>query len=151
MNRISFASRLEKKAVSISSTFFLITSTGSFSSHEANDILFIDSSHMIRPQGDVLFEFLEILPVLKPGVLVHIHDIFSPRDYPKEWVVDKHCMWNEQYLLEAFLSFNSQFRILGAVNFLKHNHGKALESKCPNSAKLPDDEPGSFWIIRNKT
>ena len=120
-----------------------------FSSLEANDILFIDSSHMIRPQGDVLFEFLEILPVLEPGVLVHIHDIFTPRDYPKEWVVDKHCMWNEQYLLEAFLSFNSRFRILGAVNFLKHNYKKALEAKCPNSAKMPDDEPGSFWIIRN--
>ena len=120
-----------------------------FSSLEANDILFIDSSHMIRPQGDVLFEFLEILPVLKPGVLVHIHDIFTPRDYPREWVVDKHCMWNEQYLLEAFLTFNTQFRILGAVNFLKHNHKNALEAKCPNSAKMPDDEPGSFWIIRN--
>ncbi|MBC7829368.1 MAG: class I SAM-dependent methyltransferase [Chitinophagaceae bacterium] len=122
---------------------------GFFSTLEANDILFIDSSHMIRPQGDVLFEFLEILPVLKQGVLVHIHDIFTPRDYPKEWVIDKHCLWNEQYLLEAFLSFNQQFRILGAVNFLKHNHPKELGAKCPNTAKIPDDEPGSFWMIRN--
>ncbi|MGZ5134099.1 MAG: class I SAM-dependent methyltransferase [Flavitalea sp.] len=120
-----------------------------FSTLETNDILFIDSSHMIRPQGDVLFEFLEILPVLKPGVLVHIHDIFSPRDYPKEWIVDKHCMWNEQYLLEAFLSFNNEFRILGAVNFLKHNYPQELGAKCPNTAKVPDDEPGSFWMIRN--
>ena len=120
-----------------------------FENLQANDILFIDSSHMIRPQGDVLFEFLEILPVLKPGVLVHIHDIFTPRDYPSEWIVDKHCMWNEQYLLEAFLSFNKEFRVLGAVNFLKHNHRKELEAKCPNTAKMPDDEPGSFWLIRN--
>lgn len=132
---------IRKKVEDIDVAFFL--------SLEANDILFIDSSHMIRPQGDVLFEFLEILPSLKPGVLVHIHDIFTPRDYPKEWIVDKHCMWNEQYLLEAFLCFNSQFRVLGAVNFLKHNHRKALEAKCPNTAKMPDDEPGSFWIIRN--
>jgi hypothetical protein len=51
-----------------------------FSQLEANDILFIDSSHVLRPQGDVLFEFLEILPVLKPGVIVHIHDIFTPQD-----------------------------------------------------------------------
>ena len=120
-----------------------------FTQLEANDILFIDSSHMIRPQGDVLFEFLEILPVLKPGVLIHIHDVFSPRDYPKEWIVDKHCMWNEQYLLEAFLSFNSSFRIIGSVNLLKHNYQQQLEAKCPNSAKIPDDEPGSFWIVRN--
>ena len=120
-----------------------------FSALEANDILFIDSSHIIRPQGDVLFEFLEILPVLKPGVLVHIHDIFSPRDYPKEWIVDRHCMWNEQYLLEAFLSFNSEFRVLGAVNFLKHSYPQELGTKCPNTAKFLDDEPGSFWMIRN--
>ncbi|MBK9737009.1 MAG: class I SAM-dependent methyltransferase [Saprospiraceae bacterium] len=53
-----------------------------FEKLEANDILFIDSSHIIRPQGDVLFEYLEILPILKSGVLVHIHDIFTPEDYP---------------------------------------------------------------------
>ncbi|HUH33985.1 MAG TPA: class I SAM-dependent methyltransferase, partial [Daejeonella sp.] len=51
-----------------------------FEELRSNDILFIDSSHVIRPQGDVLFEFLEILPVLKSGVLVHIHDIFTPKD-----------------------------------------------------------------------
>ena len=71
---------------------------------EENDILFIDSSHMIRPQGDVLCEYLEILPTLRPGVLVHIHDIFTPRDYPDEWLIDEVKLWNEQYLLEAFLS-----------------------------------------------
>lgn len=120
-----------------------------FSTLEANDILFIDSSHIIRPQGDVLFEILEILPVLQSGVLVHIHDIFTPRDYPQEWIVDKHCLWNEQYLLEAFLSFNQQFRILGAVNFLKHNYQEELAVKCPNTAIMPEDEPGSFWMMRN--
>jgi len=120
-----------------------------FSQLEPNDILFIDSSHMIRPQGDVLFEFLQILPVLKPGVLVHVHDVFSPRDYLKEWIIDIHCMWNEQYLLEAFLSCNNQFRILGAVNFLKHEYPEVLEKKCPNTGKIPDDQPGSFWMIKN--
>jgi hypothetical protein len=120
-----------------------------FSSLQAGDILFIDSSHMIRPQGDVLFEFLEILPMLNPGVLVHVHDVFSPRDYLKEWIVDQHCQWNEQYLLEAFLSFNSQFRIIGAVNLLKKDHRRELEEKCPTTAARPADEPGSFWMIRN--
>ncbi len=120
-----------------------------FGQLEAGDILFIDSSHMIRPQGDVLFEFLDILPVLKPGVLVHVHDVFSPRDYHREWIYNEHCLWNEQYLLEAFLSFNSQFRIIGAVNLLKKEHKGALEEKCPVTAKFADDEPGSFWMIRN--
>jgi predicted O-methyltransferase YrrM len=114
-----------------------------------NDILFIDSSHMIRPQGDVLFEFLQILPIIKPGVLVHVHDVFTPRDYLKEWIVDIHCQWNEQYLLEAFLSCNSQFRILGAVNLLKRNYPEAVGKKCPMTAKIPNDQPGSFWMVRN--
>src|SRR5262249_33961193 len=61
-----------------------------------NDLLFIDSSHVIRPQGDVLFEYLEVLPSLAPGVIVHIHDIFTPRDYPDRWLVDEVRFWNEQ-------------------------------------------------------
>jgi predicted O-methyltransferase YrrM len=120
-----------------------------FSSLQAGDILFIDSSHIIRPQGDVLFEYLEILPTLNPGVLVHVHDVFSPRDYLKEWIVNQHCQWNEQYLLEAFLSFNSQFRIIGAVNLLKKDYRQALEESCPMTATRPEDEPGSFWMVRN--
>jgi predicted O-methyltransferase YrrM len=120
-----------------------------FSQLEAGDLLFIDSSHMIRPQGDVLFEFLEILPTLRPGVLIHVHDVFSPRDYPKDWIEEQHVQWNEQYLLEAFLSFNSQFRIIGAVNLLKKEHAKALGEACPVTGGRPDDEPGSFWMIRN--
>jgi len=120
-----------------------------FAQLDANDILFIDSSHIIRPQGDVLFEILQVLPTLKKGVLVHVHDIFSPKDYPKEWIVDKHCLWNEQYLLEAFLSFNNQYRVIGALNFLRHHHFDAFITKCPQSGATPADEPGSFWITRN--
>src|SRR5947208_1718587 len=59
-----------------------------FDELEPNDVLFIDSSHVIRPGGDVLFEYLELLPRLRPGVIVHVHDIFSPRDYPQQWLVD---------------------------------------------------------------
>jgi predicted O-methyltransferase YrrM len=66
---------------------------------EKNDILFIDSSHMIRPQGDVLFEYLEILPILQPGVLIHIHDIFTPKDYLEEWICQEVRFWNEHNLL----------------------------------------------------
>ncbi|MDF2823523.1 MAG: uncharacterized protein K0R68_931, partial [Mycobacterium sp.] len=57
-----------------------------FRTLEENDILFIDSSHMIRPQGDVVVEYLEILPILQSGVAVHVHDIFSPKDYLDEWI-----------------------------------------------------------------
>lgn len=120
-----------------------------FQSLGQNDILFIDSSHMIRPQGDVLVEYLEILPLLKPGVFVHIHDIFTPKDYLDEWVVDLVRFWNEQYLLEAFLSFNAHFKIVGALNYLKHNFPKELCEKCPVLEKnLSVREPGSFWLLR---
>jgi hypothetical protein len=117
-----------------------------FEKLEANDILFIDSSHIIRPRGDVLFEYLEILPSLNVGVIVHIHDIFSPKDYPAEWVVDKVRFWNEQYMLEAFLTSNNDWTIIGALNFLRHNHYEDLKAKCPFLTK--DREPGSFYVQR---
>lgn len=120
-----------------------------FKSLDKNDILFIDSSHIIRPQGDVLFEYLEVLPSLKDGVLVHVHDIFSPRDYPDAWVYEDHRLWNEQYLLEAFLSYNKDFRILGAVNYLFHTHRDQIFDKCPIlKAQEALREPASFWFVK---
>ena len=110
-----------------------------------NDILFIDSSHMIRSGGDVLREILEVLPGLAPGVVVHFHDIFSPRDYPVKWRLEPR-FWNEQYLLEAFLSHNSAFEILLAVNMLKHAQFDALKAVCPRLAE--EREPGSFYLRR---
>jgi Methyltransferase domain len=115
-----------------------------FADLESNDVLFIDSSHVIRPQGDVLFEYLEVLPSLKPGVMVHAHDIFSPRDYPASWAIDEVRLWNEQYLLEAFLSHNRDWKILGALNYLHHNHFSDLAAKCPRLK--PEREPGSFYL-----
>lgn len=113
---------------------------------EAGDVLFIDSTHVIRPEGDVLFEYLEILPRLKPGVIVHIHDIFSPRNYLTEWLTEDLKLWNEQYLLEAFLAFNSSFRILAAVNLLKNGHFARLQEVCPHLT--PETQPGSFYMVR---
>jgi hypothetical protein len=102
-----------------------------FKSLGKGDELFIDSSHVIRPQGDVVFEYLELLPILNSGVYVHIHDIFTPRDYPQQWVVEEIRLWNEQYLLEAFLSFNTQFRVVGALNFLAQHYPKEISERFP--------------------
>lgn len=109
-----------------------------------NDLLFIDSSHIIRPQGDVLVEYLEILPTLNKGVIVHVHDIFSPRDYLEEWVTERMWLWNEQYLLEAFLTGNPGWKIIGALNLLRHRHFDSLKRVCPYLTA--DREPGSFYI-----
>ncbi len=110
----------------------------------AGDVLFIDSSHMIRPQGDVLFEYLQLLPTLRPGVIVHVHDIFSPRDYLERWLRDSGVFWNEQYLLESFLSNNREWKIIGAVNLLAHDHFERLRTAAPFLGR--DAEPGSFYI-----
>lgn len=119
-----------------------------FASLSEKDILFIDSSHIIRPQGDVLFEYLEILPVLKSGVFVHIHDIFTPRDYLDEWIVDEVRFMNEQYLLEAFLTFNEKYKIIGALNYLYHNYFEELSGKCPALKSEHGKEPHSFWMAK---
>ncbi len=115
-----------------------------FQELEEGDLLFIDSSHMIRPQGDVLFEYLRLLPSLAAGVCVHLHDIFSPRDYPREWIIDQVRFWNEQYLLEAFLTDNPSWKVIGALNYLHHTQFEKLQAKCP--FLTPDREPGSFYI-----
>jgi hypothetical protein len=117
-----------------------------FKELKKDDILFIDSSHIIRPQGDVLFEIQYVLPQLNPGVLIHFHDIFTPRDYLDKWVYKEHHLWNEQYLLESFLSCNDRFEIIGSLNYLKHNYWDLLSSKCPILSKEKNAEPGSFWI-----
>jgi hypothetical protein len=102
---------------------------------------------VIRPQGDVICEYLEILPILRSGVVVHIHDIFTPRDYLEEWVLKSVLLWNEQYLVEAFLSNNPQWVIISALNYLKHRHFDALKRVCPFLS--PDREPGSLYIQKN--
>ena len=83
-----------------------------------NDILFIDSSHVCKIGSDVQFLFLEVLPRIRPGVVVHVHDIFMPVEYPKHWVLDWHRFWNEQYLLQTFLSFNAAFEVLWAGQWM---------------------------------
>ncbi len=108
------------------------------------DFLFVDSSHMIRPQGDVLKEYLEILPQLASGVYVHIHDIFTPRDYLRSWLEDEVLFWNEQYLLEALLSDTNRYEVVAALNYLQHHHYVELSKLCPYLTA--DREPSSIYL-----
>jgi len=110
----------------------------------SGDLLFIDSSHMIRPQGDVLHEYLTILPQLQSGVIVHVHDIFSPRDYLDNWVRRDVRFWNEQYLLEATLGNSARYEVIAALNLLKHDHYSELQRVCPYLEL--NREPGSFYF-----
>lgn len=109
------------------------------------DFLFIDSTHVSRAGSDVNYLYLEVLPRLKPGVIVHAHDIFLPKDYPRAWLTDHLLFWNEQYLLHALLIFNSGFEVLFANNYLGLRHPDALKEIFPDS---PWWGGGSFWMRR---
>lgn len=122
-----------------------------FETLEENDILFIDSSHIIRPQGDVVTEYLQIMPILKNGVIIHIHDIYTPYDYRDELVLDDVRFWNEQYLLEAFLSCNEQYEIIAMLNYMKNNCFELLGKKCPILGKYPEHDACAFWIRKKTT
>lgn len=117
-----------------------------FTSLTENDILFIDSSHIIRPNNDVLFEYLELMPQIGKGVYIHIHDIFSPRNYRQDWITTEFRFWNEQYLLEAFLYCNSDFEIVYSLNLLKNDFYDHTKQVLKNLT--PDSQPASFWIKR---
>lgn len=110
-----------------------------------NDICFIDTTHVVKTGGDVPFLYLEVLPRLKPGVLVHFHDIFIPKDYPKEWVLHHKRFWNEQYLLHSFLLFNHEFRVVFANSYMGVRYQSQLRKVFPNS---PWWGGASFWVQR---
>lgn len=114
-----------------------------FSCLDANDVLFIDSSHTVKFGSDVCYEFLEVLPALRPGVWVHVHDIFFPHDYPAEWLLKRRLALNEQYLLEAFLSFNRDFEVALANHWLTLDHQSAVKELWPT-----ESSSSSFWFYK---
>lgn len=139
---------LAEAPVRLSRTTAETSDTNLIDELHAGDILFIDSSHIIRPQGDVLTEVLEWLGRLRPGVLVHFHDIFTPRDYPSELLLEHRFFWNEQYLLEAFLSFNSDFEILLPLNHLAETYRQRVSAICPAQFSPKAIVAGSYWLRR---
>jgi len=110
------------------------------------DILFIDTSHVVKTGGDVNYLYLEVLPRLRKGVVVHVHDIFLPEDYPLWWITERNLFWNEQYLLQAFLMNNTDFQIMFANNYMRLNHLEQIKQSFPNCPKL--DYTQSFWMQR---
>lgn len=100
---------------------------GLFESLEAGDVCFYDGSHVARAGSDVVWFFFEVLPRLKPGVLVHVHDIFWPSDYPDEWIFERGQTWNEQYVLQAFLMYNDAFEVLICNSMLFQLRHDAIE------------------------
>lgn len=118
---------------------------------DAGDILFIDSSHTVKIFGDVNFLFLTVLPRLRPGVIVHVHDIFFPREYLPHHFFRRQTkqVWQEQYLLHAFLLFNREFEVLVSWSYLHFEAPAALTalfpwyhtSRCPSSSWMRRRQP----------
>lgn len=110
------------------------------------DLLFVDTTHTVKTGGDVTWIVLSLLPRLSHGVIVHFHDIFLPYEYPRKWVVDERRAWAEQYLLQAFLAFNTDFEVLFPTYAVTAAAPDAIEALVPSFRRT--DRPGSFWIRR---
>jgi predicted O-methyltransferase YrrM len=107
-----------------------------------NDILFIDSTHVSKAGSDVNYYLFDIFPVLESGVYIHIHDVFYPFEYPKQWLYEGRA-WNEIYLLRAFLSYNTQFKIIYFNNYMGVKHSQTISEKLPLYMK---NTGGSIWL-----
>jgi predicted O-methyltransferase YrrM len=110
----------------------------------ANDILFIDSTHVSKTGSDVNRILFDILPRLASGVHVHFHDVFYPFEYPKEWVYEGRA-WNEDYILRAFLEYNDAFDIVLFGTWLARFHRELLAGMMPLTLENPG---GSLWLTR---
>jgi predicted O-methyltransferase YrrM len=121
-----------------------------FESLEAGDILFIDSSHVSKTGSDVNYLYFEVLPRLRDGVRIHIHDIFLPSDYPKEWVLQDQRSWNEQYLLRALLMHSHGFVIEFGCNYAWFR----FQDEVSRALAFADGRAfggGSIWLRRTRS
>jgi hypothetical protein len=111
---------------------------------EAGDLLFVDSSHVSKAGSDVNWLLFEVFPRLKPGVLLHVHDIFWPFEYPAEWIKLGRS-FNEAYLLRAFLQFNRAFEIVLWVPWLVAHAADTIRGQMPHCL---ENTGASLWLRR---
>lgn len=139
------SSRLIKERVEL-------TDYAIFETLEKNDILFIDSSHSLKIGSDVYALYLEILPRIAPGVVVHIHDIQLPYEYPEAYALNEifRQFWTEQYPLQSFLAFNESFKVLLGMQYVIRDHKEAFAKAFPGYDTDDAAISGSFWMQRVK-
>ena len=118
----------DKKQVTIIQSKVQLLLLDNFEKLQAGDILFVDSTHVVKTGSDVNYILFEILPILQSGVLIHFHDIFYPFEYPKSWICTSGHSWNENYFLRAFLTHNKKYNILLYSHYLMLHHKQIFES-----------------------
>lgn len=138
---ISLMKEADQKRYAIHQQFIQNIDLEIFSQLEENDILFIDSSHVSKIDSDVNKILFEILPILKKGVFIHFHDLFYPFEYHKEWVY-KGVVWNEAYMLRAFLQFNQHFQIAFWNTYLYRFYKQSFIGM----PKCMEGPGGNIWI-----
>jgi Methyltransferase domain len=117
-----------------------------FESLDAGDVLFVDTTHTVKLGGDVNFIVLEVLPTLRPGVLVHFHDIWLPYEYHRMLVEGMRMYWAEQYLLQAFLSCNPSYEVVWGSQAVWREQRDRLERLIPSTND--HQFPSAFWLRR---
>ncbi|MDA8033699.1 MAG: class I SAM-dependent methyltransferase [Actinomycetota bacterium] len=115
-----------------------------FEELEAGDVLFVDSSHVLKTASDVHFLYTAVLPVLAPGVVVHVHDMFWPFEYLRHWIEEGRA-WNECYLVHAFLAHNDAYEVLLFNHFLAQVRPEVLDAELP---VMRDNPGGALWLRR---
>ncbi len=120
-----------------------------FESLVAGDVLFVDCSHVAKIGSDVLFLFLDVFPGLAPGVVVHVHDIFYPFEYPSGWVSEGRA-WSEAYLLRAMLVGGANFEILFWNDWMASHRSAEVAAALPSVADYFEarHQVGSIWLRR---
>lgn len=125
----------------------------SFAALQAGDIFFIDSSHVLKTGSDVHYEFLHILPALASGVLVHVHDVYYPFEYPRRWVLQHNRSWNEAYLVDMLLTHSDAYEVLFFTDAMLQRRLPALQAAGGVMARYASSAPtsrqslnGSIWL-----
>ena len=117
-----------------------------FKTLESGDFLMIDTSHVSKSGSDVNHIYFNILPNLNSGVIIHIHDIFFPFEYPEQWILKENRSWNELFLLRAYLAYNTNFKIIYFNSFLEKKYRQFFEDKMPLSLTKGSTICGGIWI-----
>jgi hypothetical protein len=113
-----------------------------FDELQAGDILFLDTSHIVKTGSDVTYEVFHILPRLAPGVLIHFHDFIGNFEYPERWIFEENRSWNEQYLLRAFLMYNDIFQIIFLSQRFYLQHPEMLDA----APLIRKNLGGALWL-----
>lgn len=109
----------------------------------AGDVLFLDTTHVAKTGSDVNHEFFQILPRLASGVIVHFHDMFADFEYPDVWIFDENKSWNEQYMMRAFLMYNTAFEVIYSNDGFARRRADIVRRHCSAILSNPG---GGLWL-----